>query len=207
MRFDHILDEVFSTWSHIAVLRILMDARYPLSGRELARLSRMNHRSCLKALTRLEHIGFVNRNKGGRDHLFTINREHRLWFEGILPLLEIERRHIGRLAKRLRKELMLYVESAILHGTGITKKDSQDTTVDLCLVINNRMTEKEIRTHLDIIAPIVWKRYGAKLQTTIYAETDFVRRAKRGQSSILAILKEGQVIAGKTLRELTNHPS
>ena len=166
----------------------------------------MNHRSCLKALTRLEHIGFVFRNRGGRDHLFSINREHRLWFEGILPLLEIERRHLGRLAKRLRKELSVYVESAILHGTCITKKDAHDTTVDLCLIINSQMTEKEIHSHLDLILPIAWKRYGAKLQTTIYTDTDFARRVKRGQSSILAILREGQVVAGKTMRELISLP-
>jgi predicted nucleotidyltransferase len=202
MRFDHILDEVFSTWSHISTLRILMDATRPLSGREIARLSHMNHRSCLKALTRLEHIGFVNRNRGGRDHLFTINREHRLWHEGILPMLEIERRHLGRLAKRLRKELAIHVESAILYGSSIMKRDTHDTTVDLCLVINNRMTEREIRSHLTIIAPIVWKRYGAKLQTVIFTEADFVRRVKRGQVSVQTILKEGQVISGKTFREL-----
>ena len=77
MRFDYILDEVFATWSHISVLRILMNTTRPLSGREIARLAHMTHRSCLRALTRLEYIGFVNRNRGGRDHLFTINREHR----------------------------------------------------------------------------------------------------------------------------------
>jgi hypothetical protein len=202
MRFDYILDEVFSTWSHISTLRILMDAARPLSGREIARLSHMNHRSCLKALTRLEHIGFVYRNRGGRDHLFTINREHRLWHEGILPMLEIERQHLGRLAKRLRKELAIHVESAILYGNSIMKRDMHDTTVDLCLVINNRMTEREIRSHLNLITPIVWKRYGAKLQTVIFTEADFVRRVKRGQVSVQTILKEGQVISGKTFREL-----
>lgn len=202
MRFDLILDEVFSTWSHISTLRILMDAVRPLSGREIARLSRMNHRSCLNALTRLEHIGFVNRNRGGRDHLFTINREHRLWHEGILPMLEIERQHLGRLAKRLRKELSIYVESAILFGNNVMKRDAHDTTIDMCLIINNRSTEQEIRRRLDIIAPIAWKRYGAKLQTIIFTESDFVRRAKRGQAAIQAIIKEGQVISGKTIREL-----
>jgi hypothetical protein len=206
MRFDYILDEVFSTWSHIAALRILMNAAHPLSGREIARLSHMNHRSCLKALTRLEHIGFVNRNRGGRDHLFTINREHRLWHEGILPMLEIERRHLGRLAKRLRKELSIYVESAILYGDSVMKRDAHDTTVDLCLVVNSRITEQEIRSHLDIIKPIAWKRYGAKLQTIIFTEPDFVRRAKRGQVSVQAILREGQVISGKTFRELMGTP-
>jgi hypothetical protein len=202
MRFDYILDEVFSTWSHISTLRILMDATHPLSGREIARLSHMNHRSCLHALTRLEYIGFVNRNRGGRDHLFTVNRENRLWHEGILPMLEIERRHLGRLAKRLRKELSYYVESAILYGNSMTKREAHDTTVDLCLIINNRMTEQEIRSHLNVIAPIVWRRYGAKLNTVIFTEPDFIRRAKRGQVPVQTILKEGQVISGKTFREL-----
>ena len=142
MRFDHILDEVFSTWSHIAVLRTLMDATQPMSGREIARLSGMNHRSCLNALTRLENIGFVFRNRGGRDHLFAVNREHRLWSEGVLPLLEIERRHTGRLVKRLRKELSIYVESAIIYGNSVTKRETLDTTIDLCLIINSRTTEK-----------------------------------------------------------------
>jgi hypothetical protein len=167
----------------------------------------MNHRSCLQALTRLEHIGFVNRDRGGRDHLFRVNREHRLWAEGILPLLEIERRHLGRLAKRLRKELSYLAESVILFGNSVMKRESHDTTVDLCLVINNRMTDQEIRSHLNTITPIVWKRYGAKLQTVIFTEVDFVRRAKRGQSSIQTILKEGQVISGKTFRELLGSPS
>ena len=82
------------------------------------------------------------------------------------------------------------------------KRDMHDTTVDLCLVINNRMTEREIRSHLNIITPIVWNRYGAKLNAVIFTESDFVRRAKRGQVPVQTILKEGQVISGKTFREL-----
>jgi hypothetical protein len=202
MRIDHILDEVFSTWSHIAILRIFMDASHPLSGREIARLSHMNHRSCLHALTRLEHIGFVNRNRGGRDHLFSINREHRLWNEGVLPLLEIERRHLGRVAKRLRKELLMHVESAILYGNSILKQDTHDPSVDLCIVMNNKITEKEIRSHLNIIAPILWKRYGVRLHAVVLTEADFARKAKRRQAPLPAILEDGQVITGKTLQEL-----
>lgn len=162
----------------------------------------MNHRSCLHALTRLEHIGFVTRNRGGRDHLFSVNRDHRLWTEGILPLLEIERRHLGRLAKRLRKELALYVESAILFGNCLMKRESSDTTVDVCIVINNRMTEKEIHTHMHTIAPIVWKRYGVKLRPTVLSEAEFLRKAKRRQHPLPSILEEGQVIVGKAIHEL-----
>ena len=112
----------------------------------------------------------------------------------------------GRLAKRLRKELSIYVESAILFGDSVMKREANDTTVDLCLIINSRVTEQEIRGRLDIIKPIAWKRYGAKLQTIIFTEPDFIRRAKRGQVSIQTIIKEGQVISGKTFRELLGTP-
>jgi len=202
MRFDRILDEVFATWSHIAVLRTLMDATRPLSGREIARVSHMNHRSCLQALTRLELIGFVNRNRGGRDHLFVVNRDHRLWTEAVLPMLEIERRHLGRLAKRLRKEFTAYVESAILFGASIAKTESKEPIVDVCLIINNRMAEKDIQAHLSNVARIAWQRYGAKLQTVVFTESEFNRRTKRSHASVAAILKDGQVILGKSLRDL-----
>ena len=180
----------------------MMDVSRPVSGREIARLSHMNHRSCLQALTRLERIGFIERNRGGRDHLFSVNRDHRLWNEGVLPLLEIERRHLGRLAKRLRKELAMFVESAIVYGNSVMKRDASDTTVDLCLVVNNRIPEKEIRSHLHVLAPVIWKRYGAKLQAVIVTEAEFARRAKRGTPAVVAVIREGQVIAGKTVREL-----
>jgi hypothetical protein len=202
MRFDLLLDEVFSTWSHIAVLRVLMNSSRSLSGREIARLSHMNHRSCLRALTRLEHIAFVSRARGGRDHFFTLNREHRLWQEGIHPLLDFERRHLGRLVKRLRKELALYVESAILFGPAITKREMHGPSIDLCLVISSPITEREIRVHLDSIAPMIWKRYGATIHTMVCTETDFVRRIKRGQAQAVAILSEGQLITGKSFNDL-----
>jgi hypothetical protein len=202
MRFDLLLDEVFSTWSHIAVLRVLMNTPRPLSGREIGRLSHMNHRSCLRALTKLEHLAFVFRTRGGRDHFFVLNREHRLWQEGIHPLLDFERRHLGRLVKRLRKELALYVESAILYGPALLKREMHGPMIDLCLIINAPVTEKEIRTHLDAIAPTLWKRYGATLHLVVYGETEFVRRVKRGHAQTIAILTEGQLITGKSFGDL-----
>ena len=117
-------------------------------------------------------------------------------------MLEIERRHLGRLTKRLRKELAMYVESAILYGSSVMKRDAHDTTVDLCLIINNWMTEQEIRSYVDAVTLITWKRYGAKLRTSIFTEFEFVRRVKRSHASVQIILKEGQVISGKTIQEL-----
>jgi hypothetical protein len=83
------------------------------------------------------------------------------------------------------------------------KRETNDTSIDLCVVINNRITDKEIQNHLNITAQIAWKRYGAKLQTNVLTETEFARRAKRGLAPVASIMKEGQVVFGKTLQELT----
>lgn len=77
MVFHRVFDYVFSTWSHVAVLRALQDASQGLIGREIARLAGMNHRSCLNALTKLENLSIVLRQHGGRDHRFLLFAEKR----------------------------------------------------------------------------------------------------------------------------------
>ena len=79
-------DEVLRSWSHVAVLRAILDSAVGLTGNEIARVSGMQPRSALKALTSLEELGIVHRQRGGRDHLFTLNRDHFLTREGLLPL-------------------------------------------------------------------------------------------------------------------------
>ena len=53
-------------------LRALIDTNSGFTGNEVARVSGMNPRSAFKALTSLENLGIVNRQIGGRDHIFTL---------------------------------------------------------------------------------------------------------------------------------------
>ncbi|MGA2623864.1 MAG: helix-turn-helix domain-containing protein [Bacteroidota bacterium] len=86
MIMHRVLDEVLRSWSHVAVLRALMDTSTGFTGNEVARVSGMQPRSALKALSSLEELGIVRRQRGGRDHLFTLNREHFLVREALLPI-------------------------------------------------------------------------------------------------------------------------
>ena len=117
MVFHHVWDRVFSTWSHVAVLRALQDSAQGSTGREIARLSGMNHRSCLQALTELEEIFLIRRARGGRDHIFTLNREHLLVEEVILPMLALERGFSRSLFTYLSKRLRKHARSIIVFGS------------------------------------------------------------------------------------------
>ena len=142
MVFHRVLDHVFSTWSHIAVLHALQDSAHGSSGREIARIAGMNHRSCLKALTELEALSLVGRVRGGRDQLFTLNRERLLVQEGILPLLDLERSFTRTLYRDLSKHLARYAISAIVFGSVARNRETASSNLNLCLILRT-VKEKE----------------------------------------------------------------
>ncbi len=204
MVFHNVLDQVFSTWSHIAVLRVLQDAAKGLTGREIARLAKMSHRSCLKALTTLEDLSIVERHRGGRDHIFSLNREHMLVSEGIIPLLALERRFLASLSALLKKKLGNLVESQILFGSVARKEEDSHSDLDICLVVHKERDIEKVQALVHELSPMIQQRYGARLSPLVLSTADFSKRARRDKPPVQNIMRDGIVVSGKQLRELTN---
>jgi predicted nucleotidyltransferase len=202
MVFHRVLDHIFSTWSHIAVLRVLQDAARGLTGREIARLSSMSHRSCLKALTSLEDLHVLARQRGGRDHLFSLNRNHVLVSDAILPMLEVERRFLGQLEEYLKEHLRRRAVTVILFGSVVRRQETAHSDLDVCLLIRAPAEKDTVREHVHSLAPVVQQRFGARLSPLIFTAAEFARGAKSKKSPMKEIVNEGKVIAGKSLREV-----
>lgn len=203
MIFYRVLDQVFSTWSHIAVLRVLQDAAHGLTGREIARLSSMSHRSCLKALTSLENLHLLVRQRGGRDHLFVLNRNHVLVSDAILPLLAYERRFLVQVEEYVKKHLQGKVVSVILFGSVARKQEDVHSDLDLCVVVRTDPAKAAVQEQIHALAPSVQQRFGARISPIIFTTAEFARGVKAKKSPMNEIAEEGKVIAGKSLRELT----
>ncbi|MFH0992120.1 MAG: nucleotidyltransferase domain-containing protein [bacterium] len=200
MIFHKTLDTLLATWSHIAVLRTLQDSVHGLTGREIARQSGMNHRSCLRALTTLEELSLVTRQRGGRDHLFTFNREHILVSQGIIPLLALERRFIQDFTDFLSSRIGKRAESIILFGSVARKQETLASDVDLCIIVR-RVNEKEkIQSIIHDSAEILLRRYGARVSPLIFTLAEFSSKARQKKPPVQEILEEGVVIKGKSLR-------
>ena len=202
MVFHRVLDHVFSTWSHVAVMRALRDTAHPLTGREVARVAGMNHRSCLKALTALEGLYLITRQRGGRDHLFALNRNHVLVKEAVLPLLEQERRFLGGLIAFLRPKLVNVTESVILFGSVVRKEETVRSDLDVCLVVHSNQEKKRAQEIVHAIASECKHRYGARLAPLFFTPGEFRRNNKLKKSPVPEIVHEGEVVMGSPIVRL-----
>ncbi|MFA6980238.1 MAG: nucleotidyltransferase domain-containing protein [Ignavibacteriaceae bacterium] len=204
MVINKILDEVFSTWSNIAVLRVLNKVKIGLSGREIAKQAGMSAPSCLEALSSLENFNIVTRQRGGRDHFFNLNREHFLSGKVIVPILNQEKKYQETLLKEIVKTLENYSSSLFLFGSVARKEEKIDSDLDVCIVYKNVNSKKKIESVISELGFLLHKRYGVSLAPFYVSESDFVKKIKTQKPPIVDVLKEGKLLFGKSIKELLN---
>jgi len=202
MIVNRVLDEIFRTWSNVAVLRALLDTNTGFSGNEVARVAGMNPRSAFKALTSLEELGIVNRIVGGRDHIFTLNREHFLVQEIILKIYSTESKFPEEIKNALSAILKKHVYSAVIFGSVARKDEKPLSDLDICCIVNSPLELLFVRDLLNKKSHALNKKYGIKLAHMIFLKDAFLR--KRKSKLIKDIVKEGILITGKSLRGLIN---
>jgi predicted nucleotidyltransferase len=204
MIFYRILDQVLSGSSQIAVLRAMQDSKIGLSGREISRLAGISPKACLQALTNLENLSIVFRQRGGRDHFFSLNREHLLVKEGILTLLNIERDYLKLLSKKIIRNTSKHSESIILFGSVARKEESIESDTDICFVYSGTSHREMISNKIEELSSSIKRQYGATISPFFISLKGFKRKAKLNQPPVNEILKDGIVLYGKSIRVLAN---
>ena len=202
MVFHRMLDEVFAARSHSAALRVLQDAARGFTGREISRQAGMTHRSALKALTRLEDLGVVKRTRGGRDHIFVLNRESVLVREGILPVFELERRMLDRALSQIARALGTSVESIILFGSVARREETVESDLDLCVLVASAGHKREAQRRAHAIAPRIREEFGARLAPIFFSVAEFRKGVRRRKELFAGIIRDGKLVAGRPLTEV-----
>lgn len=187
-------DEVFRSWSHVAVLRALLDTTVGFSGNETARVAGMHPLTALKALSSLEILGIIRRVRGGRDHIFTLNRDHWLVTNAILPFYNAERVFREEIFSSLQRIVRKSVMSAIVFGSVARKEEVPGSDFDLCCVVHYEKEKEAVREKLGAAAPRLHAQYGIKLAPVLFTISEF--RAKSRTQLVKDILSEGFVISG-----------
>lgn len=202
MIIHRVLDELLRTWSHVAVLRALLDTATGFTGNEVGRVSAMDPKAALAALTRLEQLGIVRRIRGGRDHIFTLNRDHYLVTKGILPLFAVEQRFPDELASAIARAVNARAISVVMFGSVARREESSQSDVDLCCIVKNEEQKEKLRSLLSRIDPDLLKRFGVKLAPVYFTANEFRKKAKQKNALIRNVLEQGKVISGKHPKEL-----
>lgn len=202
MIVHRVFDEVLRTWSNVAVLRALLDTATGYTGNEVARVAGMDPRAALKALTRLEQLGLVRRQRGGRDHLFTLNREHYLVRRGILPLFAVERGFLDEIASAVRASINGHALSVVLFGSTARGEEQPESDFDVCCIVKDHAQRERAQSHLERSSQRLYNRYGIKLGPIFFTLDEFRHKRARRNALVNQILDHGKLIAGKNPKVL-----
>ncbi|MBI3125874.1 MAG: nucleotidyltransferase domain-containing protein [Ignavibacteriales bacterium] len=195
-----VMDEVFRSWSHVAVLRALIDRTNGCTGNETARISGMHPRSAIKALGSLEELGIVNRQRGGRDHLFSLNRDHVLVKDLLMPLYKTESLFPHAITKEINSILKRHVISAVIFGSVARREEKPQSDLDLCCIVNSVRDKILVRELLNKKSKSMNAKYGIKIAPVFFTENEF--KNKRQVQLIKEIISQGVLVVGKNPRTL-----
>ena len=193
---NDVFNGLFTSGSCIPVLRALYSRDSGISGRETARLAGVNHRTALLTLTELEKTGIVNRLIGGRDHIFTLNKNHFLVENGLASLFQAEENYAEGIHNQIIKRIGESTIAVLAYEP--EKADEFPMTMNICVVYKSR--KDALDEEFPGLAAKVEKKFGVKLKPYFIHEYTFVDMEKRKMQPVADIVKYGELISGKIPR-------
>jgi len=204
MIVNKVMDEVFSRWSNIAVLRALNKYGIGISGREVARVAGITNKNCFTALVDFENLGIVNCVRGGNEHSYTLNREHLLVTDAIIPLFEVEDNYFNKIASFIKSKLKNKCISLIVFGSVARKDETMSSDYDLCIVLVDMKQKPKAEEAFYEISFLMSKKFGVSVSPIYFTKKEFAQKARLNKSPVNNIVKEGKVISGLSIKELLN---
>lgn len=201
---SRVLDQIFSRRTSIIVLRALRNYASGISGREVARITGLAPKNSINTLTHLENLGLVNRIRGGREHLFSLNRESYLIQNSILPLLESEDEFERSIRKEIKTKLKGKVVSALIFGSVARGEETEESDFDLCLVYETSKERKALEELINSIGNKMNRKYGISVSPLYITKAEFLKKARSGKSPVKQIIKEGELIVGENIKRIIN---
>lgn len=207
MKFYKVLEEILGKKSNVSILRVLISRGIELTGRQVAELAGLNHRTCLLSLEELKNQGLVLRRSAGTAYLYSLRLSNIFFKEGIEPLFKLEKELAGKMTALLLDALNEYdsgnqeVLSVTLFGSVASKKEEPDSDIDVCLIIKDIYVEERLRDILSDVNDRVMDSFGNELSFYIVT-AEKLREMKKVKSPLIAEISEGQTLRGVSLESL-----
>lgn len=173
------LSYFLGTRAKVACLRILALIAEPVTQRELARRTGLQHRTIQLALQDLVTLGLVTRIEGGRDFLVRLNREHRL-APAVHEMFRREAEHFLELRRALveaaaRGKRNAGLVSLLVFGSVARGEDDVSSDLDVMVIAADAAAREHALERLEAAADNLRRRFGVRLRPIGYT----VARARR----------------------------
>jgi len=198
------LNNIFDQFSKLKVLRFLIRTEAELSGREISRAAGISHVICNRSLQELSQHGLVKMRKVGRSILYSLNKEHILVDELLLPLFKKEERLFQSLTKTILDPLSGPKPiSILLFGSQTDEKKARpDSDFDILCIIPDETNLKKFKNEISQSEFQVEKKFGNSISLLIMKKTEFLRRMKKKDPLLLGIEEKNRLLFGKHIKEM-----
>jgi predicted nucleotidyltransferase len=142
----------------------------------------------------------VNRQRGGRDHIFTLNRSHILIYDVAEHIYRVEQEFAGRIIHTLAGKLKRHVLSAVIFGSVAKRVETPFSDFDLCCIVKMESQKNTIRELLNSDAQKLYKTFGIKIAPLLFTLDEVKKKIKTPLMQDVVI--HGKLVAGKNIKEL-----
>lgn len=170
----------------------------------MARSTEISHVICNRSLQELSQHGLVKMRKVGRSILYSLNKEHILVDEFLLPLFKKEEKLFQSLTKTILGPLSVPKPiSILLFGSQIEEKRARpDSDFDILCIIPDETDLKKFKKEISQSEVQVEKKYGNRISLLIMKKAEFLKRREKNDPLLLEIEEQNRTLFGKHIREI-----
>ena len=170
----------------------------------MARAAGVSHVICSRSLQELSQHGLVKMRKVGRSILYSLNKEHILVDEILVPLFGKEKRLFLSLTKAILSPLSGPKPiSILLFGSQTNEKRARpDSDFDILCVIPEETNLKKFKTEISRSEVQVERKFGNRLSPLIMKRSEFLKRRKKRDPLLIDIEEQHRLLFGKHIREI-----
>lgn len=196
--------DVLGNRIRVRIFRYLARRGGEHTGRSLARVLGEQPKQVLAALRMLWQAGLLVRKAAPPAHLYSLNREHYLVREALLPAFQAEARWLDALGQEVRQVGGEAVESVLLFGSlsrGTTVADP-GSDVDVAVLVDEPGHIEDVRRALEVVQAALHERFGHAVSPMVLSLEQFRTRFRKRNPLVRNMVRDGEVLAGRPVAEL-----
>ncbi|MCX5778649.1 MAG: nucleotidyltransferase domain-containing protein [Elusimicrobia bacterium] len=203
MQFKNYLDTIFSQPTKVRLLRFLFETRPEMTGRELARFSKISHMQVYRNLDDLNAHGIVIKKRVGGAYVFSLNEKNVLVKDVLHTLFQKEGKLLDDVLKAIFLEKTSNMLSVVVFGSSAKGEERPASDVDIFILTKNESESNLINDFLSDAELRFYEQTGNRLSPIVMTIAELKVKYKTNKTLFSRILS-GKVVSGRSPEEFIN---
>lgn len=203
MRLTNFLEDIFGQKSKVKILRVFFKTKMALTGRQIAELADLNHRTAQLTLADLENQALIKSRIIGRASLFELNTGNYFVEKHLAKFFEEEGNFLKSFVLGILDGAQKEIDSLIFFGEAAQGREKEESEINF-LAVSDLKKEKQEQLELKIKEEF-FRSFGKMVTIFWVSKKELLEAVKKSQPLFQEAAKTGQVILGRHFTELFSH--